>query len=138
MEDSLSKRRSPSNVIDFDVEIASDISPEAYRNTSSHSYSDNGVQLQDTANSLRLVYNGILAKDGAQNIYAVLGYGNNLKWNDVEYYPMNKAGHQAFELVFPIKKSGNINLAFKDGAGNWDNNSNMNYSFYDDFNEGSS
>jgi hypothetical protein len=101
------------------------------------SYLNNGVQFQEVSRALRVSYNGLLAKSGAQDVYAIVGYGNNLKWEDVEYYPLQKVGHQTFELILPVKRDGNINMAFKDGANNWDNNSGMNYSFSNHFFEGS-
>jgi hypothetical protein len=100
------------------------------------SYAYAGIQMQEAKDTLRLTYNGILAKSGAQEVYAVIGYGNNLKWEDIEYYPMHKVGDQSFELIFPVKRAGNINVAFKDSANNWDNNSGMNYSFNNDVFEG--
>lgn len=124
----------------FNEEFSLDMTTEPYGNNmyeANNSYSNNGVELQDAKNTLRLVYSGILAKSGAQEIYAVVGYGNNLGWEDTEYYSMHKAGHQKFELMLPVKRSGNVNIAFKDAANNWDNNSGMNYCFRNFVYEGS-
>ncbi len=95
-----------------------------------NSYYKNGIELKkETDNMLKLVYHGILANDGADQIYTIIGYGNNLMWEDEMHYQMNRIGEQTFELMLPITRNGNINIAFKDSAANWDNNSGMNYSF---------
>lgn len=93
-------------------------------------YSGNGIQLKQATNMLRLLYNGILAKSGAQDVFAVIGRGSNENWSDVKYYPMSSAGNQYFEVLFPASDTGSINIAFKDGADHWDNNSGMNYVIY--------
>lgn len=124
----------------FNEEFSLDLTTEPYGNDmlkANNSYSNSGVEIQDANNTLRLLYNGILAKSGANEIYAVIGYGNNLAWEDIEYYPMYKTGHQKFEVMLPINRTGNINIAFKDPANNWDNNSGLNYSFTNHVYEGS-
>jgi len=123
----------------FNEEFSEDLYAGVYGGNptgANNSYSDNGVILQN-ANILRLTYSGILVKNGAQDVYAVVGYGNNLRWEDVETYPLRAVGQQTYELLLPVKRSGNINLAFKDGSGNWDNNSGMNYTFFDQSTQGS-
>lgn len=117
-----------------DTNYGSDVN---FRNDDFVSYTNNGVHLREEVNTLRLTYNGILAGSGAQEIYAVIGYGNNMKWESVEEYPMHNMGNQTFDLVFPVKRSGNINIAFRDSTGNWDNNSGMNYSYNDQSYRGS-
>ncbi|WHH58917.1 carbohydrate-binding protein [Petroclostridium sp. X23] len=98
-----------------------------------NSYSNYGVQLKSDIYAVRIIYDGLLIKSGAQEVYAAVGYGNNLKWEDVDYYPLHKVNPQAFELILPVKREGNINIAFKDNIGNWDNNSGMNYCFENNF-----
>lgn len=120
-----------SRVPDLLVEFGDEMPARAFGNNLDDSYSFNGVQLNTATNTMRVLYEGILAKDGAQDVYAVIGYGDNVRWENTEYYPMHKIGDQTFDLVFPVKKTGNINMAFKDGADHWDNNSGKNYT-YDD------
>jgi len=124
----------------YNEEFSMDMTTEPYGSNmfeSNNTFSNNGVELQDARNTLRLVYSGILAKDSADELYAVVGYGNNLAWEDTESYPMHKISHDKFELMLPVKRPGNINIAFKDGAENWDNNFGMNYSFKNYVYEGS-
>lgn len=99
-------------------------------------YSTNGVRLQNVTNMIRLIYDGYLVNNGANEIYAVVGYGNNLKWENVSTHKLNKRYDSKFELLFPVNYQGNINIAFKDGAGNWDNNNGMNYTFSNNFYQG--
>lgn len=103
-----------------------------------NSYRENGVEMQGEQKTVRIMYNGILAKNGADSIYAVVGYGNNLKWEHVDYYPLHRVNADSFELLLPVTRGENINIAFKDSANNWDNNSGMNYTFSNNYNEGSS
>ncbi|HOM03016.1 MAG TPA: carbohydrate-binding protein [Acetivibrio sp.] len=124
----------------FSEEFSLDMTTEPYGNNmyeANNSYSNNGVEIQDARNVFRLVYSGILAKNNPENLYAVIGYGNNLAWEDVESYTMRKIGDQKYELLFPVNRTGNINMAFKDDNDNWDNNSGMNYTFKNYVYEGS-
>ncbi len=119
--------------ITFNEEYSKELALKASQTESVNFYSNNGVQLsevKETPNVLKLTYSGLLARNGAGEIYSVIGYGDNQSWEDTNYFPMNKVDSQTFELVFPINKTGNINIAFKDGFNNWDNNSGNNYSFF--------
>ena len=94
-----------------------------------NSYVGNGVHMQNAQSTFKLVYNGILAKNGSDEIHAVVGYGNNLNWEDIEEHKMSKIDDNKFELMLTVKRPGNINIAFKDNIENWDNNSGHNYNF---------
>jgi len=94
-----------------------------------NTYSANGINIEVTPTRITLFYNGILAKDGAKEVIAVVGHGDNSRWEDVKEYPMWYAGNQTFVLYIPPDKGKSINIAFKDSAGNWDNNSGRNYTF---------
>lgn len=125
------------NTPGFRDEFASDLAADTHyldRNIPANSYSESGVDLQDTQNILRLAYSGILAQDGADDVYAVVGYGNNLRWENVEFYRMNRVSDKSYETYLPIKHSENINIVFKDGADHWDNNSGINYTFTNEYN----
>lgn len=75
-----------------------------------------------------VVYDGILNKSGANEIYAHIGYGDNHNWKDTSYFKMNKTTN-GFETSVPIDPVLKLNIAFKDSANNWDNNTGSNYSF---------
>lgn len=93
-------------------------------------YLNNGVTISPSVptvgDTVKVFYDGLLAKSGAEHVYAHVGYGSN--WNNTQDYLMNKSG-TGFELNVPVSKSDTFNICFKDCANNWDNNSGKNYSF---------
>lgn len=116
----------------YDVEMGEDFYEHLENNKPTHisyQYSSNGVEMYKMQNTMRLIYSGLLAKNGAQDVYAVMSFGDNNHWEDIKYYPMHPTGNQSYELLFPIHEMTSINIAFKDGADHWDNNSGMNYTF---------
>lgn len=100
------------------------------RALNNHDYFSNGVSITPTVLSAgetaKVIYDGILAKSGASQIYAKVGFGN--KWDEECYFPMYRT-HTGFETTIPLKAADTLNLVFKDSANNWDNNSGKNYSF---------
>lgn len=124
----------------FNEEFSLDLNTEPYGThikELDNSYSSCGVEIQDTRNTFRILYSGILAKSGAKEIYVVIGYGDNLNWENVREYPMSKLSDEKFELIFPVTRTGQINMAFRDSANNWDNNSGKNFTFTNYIYEGS-
>ncbi len=92
-------------------------------------YSNNGVTLSKVSDhTVALKYDGLLAKSGADDVYSVVGYGSNNSWENVQTIRMNRFGN-SFHADIPAMHGMNINVAFKDSAENWDNNSGMNYTF---------
>lgn len=124
----------------FNEEFSLDMTTESYGSDmtqANNSYSVQGVELLDARNTLRLVYSGVLAESGPEQIYAVVGYGNNLNWENVQEFPMYSTSPNKYELMLPVTRTGNINIVFKDSSNNWDNNSGLNYSFTNYIYEGS-
>ena len=93
-------------------------------------YIPNGVTISPSiptaGEKVKVIYDGLLSKNGATGIYAHVGYGN--RWDNVNDYQMNKTG-MGFEVSVPVIKSDSLNVCFRDYASNWDNNSGKNYSF---------
>ncbi len=93
-------------------------------------YLENGIfasQVKsDNTTNLSIEYKGLLFKSGADSVFAHFGYG--AKWTTPSYVKMIKT-ENGFKANIPLHKGGTINLAFKDSADNWDNNSGSNYSF---------
>ena len=106
---------------DFETEFADDVLFDNYTK---------GVSFLTLGDKLKVTYNGLLAKSGAKDVYAVVGFGDNNNWKDTKTYQMNSTNQQLFELSIPVKDGEQINVVFKDVADNWDNNSGKNYSFY--------
>lgn len=94
-------------------------------------YADNGVFITPSeftiGDRVRVTYNGLLAKSGASEIYAHIGYGTQ-KWQNITDLKMTRTA-EGFEAVFPVTSNSKLNIAFKDSANNWDNNSGKNYTF---------
>ena len=90
----------------------------------------NGVEISKAqlgiGDEVILSYSGLLAKSGADIVYAHIGYGE--KWKDKAFIPMEKQS-DVFKAIIKIDRSDDLNIAFKDGGDNWDNNSLANYSF---------
>lgn len=98
-------------------------------NPSFGNYTSNGILTSVEGDRLKLKYSGLLSKSGAPEVYAVVSYGDNRQWDRENYYRMNNNGRGTFEVSLPVTDNMDINVAFKDGANNWDNNSGKNYSF---------
>ncbi|HBR03899.1 MAG TPA: hypothetical protein DD738_14970 [Ruminiclostridium sp.] len=94
------------------------------------SYSKAGVSFEKLSDTqAKINYSGLLAKNGAQDVFGVYGFGSNQKWEDVSTLTFNKESEGSFATTVPIEQGKNINFAFRDSAENWDNNSGMNYTF---------
>jgi len=130
-ENTESKRRKTDNKSDasfkeeYSEALAAKTSPLGVQ-----SYSKAGVTFEKISeNQARIKYSGLLAQCGATCIRGVYGYGSNQKWENVSDAEFMKEGEGTFSAIIPIQPGKNLNLAFKDSAGNWDNNSGMNYTF---------
>lgn len=102
--------------------------PRATR--SNADYLSNGISISPTipaaGDKLKVVYDGLLAKSGATEVFAHVGFGS--RWDNLHDYKMNKTS-MGFEASIPVSGSETMNICFKDSANNWDNNSGRNYSF---------
>ncbi|MCX7710707.1 MAG: carbohydrate-binding protein [Clostridia bacterium] len=115
--------------MDSNEQYSADISDGVENNDTSMCLQQ-GVEFHDLPDMIKMVYNGLLAKSGAQEVYAVMGYGTDNQWEEVQELPMQKTAQQTFELLTFRKRPGDIHFAFRDNTGNWDNNSGKNYTFY--------
>jgi len=90
----------------------------------------NGVAISpaipSAGENVKVLYDGLLSKNGAGQIFARIGYGS--KWDGLRDYEMTKT-RAGFEATIPIIPADRMNVCFKDSAGNWDNNANQNYIF---------
>jgi hypothetical protein len=90
----------------------------------------NGIEISKQRiyqkDTVDLIYNGLLVKEGADKIFAHIGYGEN--WEAREELEMDRT-QEGYKLRFDAKMSGTLYICFKDSANNWDNNSGQNYSF---------
>ncbi len=92
-------------------------------------YLSSGVKVDSVGpsglNLFKIVYNGLLARSGATEVFAHVGC--NADWRNADDYPMVRTS-QGFETSVFLKTDANtLNVCFRDPAGNWDNNSGANY-----------
>ena len=91
-------------------------------------YMPNGISFSPAVVSpgetVKVVYDGLLAKSGATHVYAKVGYGGS--WDNELFFQMTRS-HTGFETTIPVTNVDTLNLVFKDCANNWDNNSGRNY-----------
>jgi len=78
-----------------------------------------------TGDEVKIQYDGILSKNGANEIILRLGYGNN--WDNEQYIPMVKR-ETCFEVTVPALKEDYMKLSFIDSNNNVDDNSGNGYS----------
>ncbi|VBB08357.1 Hypothetical protein LUCI_3629 [Lucifera butyrica] len=77
--------------------------------------------------SVKIVYNGLLLQNGATQVYAHAGFGAD--WQNAGDYRMTRSDG-GFEAAIPVIQADTLQLAFRDGASNWDNNSGKNYTYF--------
>ena len=73
----------------------------------------------------KLVYKGILAQNGANEIYIHFGFG--LLWDNLQEIKLAKVDDH-FETEITLTSCEDINFCFRDENNNWDNNDTQNYS----------
>lgn len=76
--------------------------------------------------TISITYDGLLAKSGAEKVYTHLGYGSNDNWTDIEDIAMSRIPQGWTCDILPKKER--LNFCFHDGANNWDNNYDHNWS----------
>ncbi|WP_418791733.1 carbohydrate-binding protein [Phosphitispora sp. TUW77] len=95
-------------------------------------YGVGGVNVYPTPITFRdqvnIIYDGLLSKSGAQDVYLHLGFGYHNNWHDTKYLKMFHTG-RGWEQTVQASDDTRLNFCFKDGAGNWDNNSGHNWSY---------
>lgn len=74
-----------------------------------------------------VIYNGTLAKSGADQLWLHMGYGPHQSWQQVNDFPMMKTG-RGWERTFQVTNDSRLNFCFKDSANHWDNNNGVNWS----------
>jgi hypothetical protein len=109
----------------------SSVSKTATGRTTSNEYMSNGVAVSPAVptpgENVKVVYDGLLAKSGATDVLAHIGYGST--WDNLFDYRMTRTD-MGFETTIPVCSGADtMNICFKDCANHWDNNSGKNYSF---------
>ncbi|MCL6612713.1 MAG: hypothetical protein K6T66_14350 [Peptococcaceae bacterium] len=86
-----------------------------------------GVEVKQSAfgNEATIIYNGLLARSGADQVYLHCGYGNPVDWHSVSTQKMDRTPRGWEKTIRMIDNTAII--CFKDSANNWDNNSGHNW-----------
>lgn len=90
----------------------------------------NGIEVSKTAiaigDEITITYKGFLAVNGAESLYAHLGY--NEGWEDKESVQMKKE-KGGFKAKIKVTNPGSLNVCFSNEWNNYDNNDHNNYTF---------
>ena len=93
-------------------------------------YMEDGVAISPAVpmvgDRIRIIYDGILSKNGATGMNLHLGYGANME--NEQDIPMTR-GETCFEATVPALKESYLKLSFRDQLNNVDDNSGNFYSF---------
>jgi hypothetical protein len=73
-----------------------------------------------------ITYNGLLAENNAENVYLHVGTGDSANWQDVQDIKMERESNHWTANIVPNESP--LHFCFHDGANNWDNNYNLNWS----------
>ncbi|MFZ5645204.1 MAG: carbohydrate-binding protein [Bacillota bacterium] len=86
-----------------------------------------GVEVRPAAygNEVTVLYNGLLAKSGADQVFLHCGFGDPTHWQNVITQRMDKTG-KGWEKTIRMNDNRGV-FCFKDSANNWDNNSGHNW-----------
>lgn len=76
-----------------------------------------------------IMYYGLLAKSGADEVWLRTGYGDPHNWQEVYDHRMERTGYGWVKNIKVSEEYDRLNFCFKDSANNWDNNNGLNWSF---------
>jgi hypothetical protein len=77
---------------------------------------------------ITVLYNGLLSKSGADQMYLHVGYGDSGEWRGTADLSMSKTGW-GWVKTLEMPEDSRFKFCFKDSANNWDNNNGVNWSF---------
>jgi hypothetical protein len=89
-----------------------------------------GIKAEPTSSdgkSVKIIYDGLLAKSGADRVFLHLGIGKRTAWKDINDIHLDRT-NKGWESS-AIKVKDQLNFCFKDSANNWDNNQGENWSY---------
>jgi len=85
-----------------------------------------GVEVKPSGfNDACIIYNGLLSKSGADQVYLHYGFGDPKNWRSINTVRMDRTA-RGWESTQRLQDS-LMNFCFKDSANNWDNNSGFNW-----------
>jgi len=97
-----------------------------------HGWSDEqrGVHVRSLSpdgSDFSVIYNGLLDKGGANQIFLHAGFGDPMQWKIVDDYRMQRTP-EGWKKTLNMEDKQLI-FCFRDTVGNWDNNSGYNWAY---------
>ncbi|TDX44485.1 carbohydrate-binding protein [Orenia marismortui] len=80
-------------------------------------------------NKFRVKYNGILSKNGAEQVYLHAGLGYNGSWAAIKDIAMKDINGEWVADIRVEDRINKFNFCFRDSADHWDNNSGNDWSY---------
>ncbi len=77
---------------------------------------------------ITVLYYGLLARSGADQVFMRVGYGAAGDWHNVQDLKMSRTGW-GWVKTLEMPDDSRFNFCFRDSAYNWDNNKGINWSF---------
>ena len=77
---------------------------------------------------ITVLYTGLLAKSGADQVYLHVGFGDGRNWRNVSDLKMSRTGWGWVKTI-EMPAESRFNFCFRDSANNWDNNNGLNWSY---------
>ena len=91
-----------------------------------------GIEVKPTpitaGQKVNVKYNGLLSRDGAEQVYLHAGFGTDNVWDEVKNIKMAKIQNN-WQAKIDMTKDDRFYFCFHDNAGNWDNNNGNNWGF---------
>jgi hypothetical protein len=85
-----------------------------------------GVEVKPSGfDEVNIVYNGLLSRSGADQVFLHYGLGDPRSWSNVNTIRMDRS-FKGWEKTLRLQNN-QITFCFKDSANNWDNNSGFNW-----------
>lgn len=92
---------------------------------------DEGIEISPIpvtqGDSITIKYNGQLAKNGADTVYAHVGYGTGDDWHNIQDIAMMST-KDGWVCNTSATEEERLHFCFHDSAHNWDNNEGRNWS----------
>ncbi|NQS76375.1 MAG: hypothetical protein HQP61_08075 [Peptococcaceae bacterium] len=94
---------------------------------SDHQRGTHVKSLTPDGSDISINYNGLLNNSGAAQVFLHAGFGNPMRWTNVEDYRMQ---HTPEGWKKTLNMEDNLlTFCFHDAAGNWDNNDGNNWTY---------
>jgi len=97
-----------------------------------HGWSDvtRGVHVKSLTpdgSDITIIYNGLLSKSGASEVYLHTGFGDPMHWKIIDDYRMQRTA-EGWKKTLNMEDR-QLTFCFHDNANNWDNNNGYNWSY---------